>query len=205
VRPSGSESADLIACSRCQGCYPATATFFVLNKSCRNGLAGWCRTCRREYGRAWRARNQKRLRSKARAYYERVERPKTRARQLARLQRQPHKERAKILRYGILFRARELGLPIDAAHFTITRLTEMLLAQPGCPCCGRLLDVSRKFDGKKNDASPSVDRIIPSQGYVIGNVAILCWRCNNLKRDATADELECVVRWLRSVARGKKP
>jgi hypothetical protein len=26
---------------------------------------------------------------------------------------------------------------------------------------------------------------------------LICWRCNNLKRDATADELETIAQWMR--------
>jgi len=58
-----------------------------------------------------------------------------------------------------------------------------------------------KLDGKKKNNSPSIDRIVPALGYVRGNVALLCWRCNNLKRDATAAELQKVVDWMKSRSR----
>ena len=48
----------------------------------------------------------------------------------------------------------------------------------------------------KNDNAPSLDRIIPSLGYVKGNVIVISWRANHLKRDATPEELKLVAEWL---------
>lgn len=51
----------------------------------------------------------------------------------------------------------------------------------------------------RSNNSPSVDRFVPSMGYVIGNVHLICWRCNNLKRDATPEELLGVAQWMSDV------
>jgi hypothetical protein len=69
------------------------------------------------------------------------------------------------------------------------------VGKPSCECCGRRFRL-QPVNGVKSDSSPSVDRIIPSLGYVLGNVALLCWRCNNLKRNATPDELLTIAKWL---------
>lgn len=42
-------------------------------------------------------------------------------------------------------------------------------------------------------ASPSLDKITPSLGYVPGNVWVISWRANMLKNDATLQELELLV------------
>ena len=57
----------------------------------------------------------------------------------------------------------------------------------------------RQLDGKPNNASPSIDRFSPTDGYVLGNVHVICWRCNNLKRDVTSDELLMVASWMKKV------
>lgn len=43
--------------------------------------------------------------------------------------------------------------------------------------------------------APSIDRFDNNKGYEKGNVAVISWRANNLKRDATLDELQKVVKW----------
>lgn len=43
-----------------------------------------------------------------------------------------------------------------------------------------------------NGSSPSLDRIIPSLGYVPGNLVIISFRANRIKNDSTVSEL-CAV------------
>ena len=49
------------------------------------------------------------------------------------------------------------------------------------------------------DSSPSLDRINPNLGYVKGNVRIISNRANRIKSDATADEVELVLKDLRRI------
>lgn len=62
-----------------------------------------------------------------------------------------------------------------------------------CPVCSTKL-----IPGilKLHHASPTLDRIDNSIGYVPGNIRIICHRCNTLKSDATFNELTAV--WLDS-------
>lgn len=39
-------------------------------------------------------------------------------------------------------------------------------------------------------ASPTLDRIVPSRGYVRGNVVVVSYRANRLRSDATVAELQ---------------
>ena len=51
----------------------------------------------------------------------------------------------------------------------------------------------------KSDNSPSVDRLIPALGYVKGNINIISNRANRIKSDATLEEIEAIVNWLKSL------
>lgn len=61
-----------------------------------------------------------------------------------------------------------------------------------CPLLGLPLtfEIGR---GKRTDNSASLDRLDSSKGYVKGNVWVVSWRANNLKRDATLTELKMLA------------
>lgn len=85
--------------------------------------------------------------------------------------------RARSLVIVALGRGKRDGLPVDALDVIWDALGPVPEA---CPVCGRRL---RWASGKRTPASPSVDKIINTAGYVAGNVRWLCWGCNYLKRD----------------------
>lgn len=68
-----------------------------------------------------------------------------------------------------------------------------------CPVLGIPLEVGGRGEGRQGPTfnSPSVDRIDNALGYVRGNVRIISWRANMLKRDATIEELEKVLAYMR--------
>ena len=47
-----------------------------------------------------------------------------------------------------------------------------------------------------NDNSPTVDKIIFEKGYMLDNIAIICWRCNAIKGSATIKELNLLYNWM---------
>ena len=55
-----------------------------------------------------------------------------------------------------------------------------------------------KRDRVPHNDSPSLDRINPKRGYVEGNVALICFRCNKIKSDATQRELRMIADWMDS-------
>jgi hypothetical protein len=56
-----------------------------------------------------------------------------------------------------------------------------------CPILGLTLD---KSGGKRNDYTPTIDRIDPKMGYVKDNIVICSWRANKIKTNASFEELE---------------
>lgn len=63
-----------------------------------------------------------------------------------------------------------------------------------CPVLGIPLKCVAGRGG--GDSSPSLDRIIPSLGYVAGNVVVISSRANRLKNDGSLAELLAVCKWL---------
>lgn len=59
-----------------------------------------------------------------------------------------------------------------------------------CPVLGMPLVVGV---GKQTDASPSLDRIYSTRGYVRGNVQVISLKANRIKNNATLAELAAVL------------
>jgi hypothetical protein len=62
-----------------------------------------------------------------------------------------------------------------------------------CP----ILDIPLFFTpAKRTDNTPSLDRKDNSKGYMKGNVFIISWRANQIKRDATPEELRELIKYM---------
>jgi len=64
-----------------------------------------------------------------------------------------------------------------------------------CPVLGIPLKIS---DGAASFGSPTVDRVDNSKGYIPDNIAVISYRANTLKSDATLEELRAIVRYMES-------
>lgn len=92
-------------------------------------------------------------------------------------------------------RAREYGIPFD--------LVESDIVIPSvCPVYGTPFVAEPGKKGRANNTSPSLDRVIPALGYVKGNVRVISNRANNLKNNASLEDLERLVDYLRAVRDG---
>lgn len=85
-------------------------------------------------------------------------------------------------------RAKRDGIPC-----TIT-VVDIVIPET-CPVFGMPLVWSDAL----TDDKPTLDRIVPSLGYVPGNVMVISYRANHLKNDATLTELKQLVAWLESL------
>ena len=88
-------------------------------------------------------------------------------------------------------RAREKNLPFDLT----TEYLESIWTDT-CPAFGTPLDINIK---KGEEGHAQLDRITPELGYVKGNVVWLSERANRIKDDATIEDLERLVAWLKSL------
>lgn len=92
------------------------------------------------------------------------------------------------LHAGAKQRAKREGSPFDL-------LPSDIEVPSHCPVLGIEL---RRGAGAHSDASPSLDRIDPTKGYVKGNVAVISYRANRVKNDGTAEEHEAIAEFMRS-------
>jgi hypothetical protein len=88
-------------------------------------------------------------------------------------------------------RAKNKCLPFDIDNDYIRSIVPS-----HCPIFGMRLEWSTRRGGKSIalPSSPSLDRIDPSRGYVKGNVWIISNRANQIKNDASHEELKLVTK-----------
>ena len=66
-----------------------------------------------------------------------------------------------------------------------------------CPVLGIRLNYGKSTNGLLSYDTPSLDRHDHAKGYVKGNVVVMSWRANMLKRDASLDEIAMLFEYLR--------
>ena len=86
-------------------------------------------------------------------------------------------------------KCKEQGLP-----FSITA-DDLMPAPLKCPVFGFKLDWYKDGRGGADD-SPSIDRLIPEEGYVPGNVTLISLKANRIKNDSDLSELRMVADWV---------
>jgi hypothetical protein len=83
-------------------------------------------------------------------------------------------------------RAKLLDIP-----FSITE--KDIVVPEVCPVLGIPLE---RQGSKNRDAAPSVDRILPHLGYVVGNISVISQRANRIKNNATIEEIRRLLQWM---------
>jgi len=89
-------------------------------------------------------------------------------------------------------KAEKLGIP-----FNLT--PEDVLIPTHCPVLGMPLD---KESPGQSDDKPSLDRLSPELGYVKGNVKVISMKANRIKNNASVEDLEKVLIYMRGVRDG---
>jgi hypothetical protein len=101
-----------------------------------------------------------------------------------------HQSPAKALREGARYRATRDNLPFDITE-------EDIIIPAVCPVLG--IPLEQNLGGKITDNSPTLDKIVPSKGYVKGNITVMSWRANSLKKDASFEEIRKLYEWTQRV------
>ena len=87
----------------------------------------------------------------------------------------------------IRWRCKKKGIPFDETAILGLSVPEV------CPVLGIAIVIGT---GKRHPGSPSIDRNVPSRGYVAGNVAVISARANTIKNDGTAEEHRSIAAWI---------
>ena len=95
----------------------------------------------------------------------------------------------KVLLFKSKTRAKKKGLPFNLE-------VEDIVIPEKCPILGIKLKRGRGIGGPVA-SSPSLDRIVPEKGYTKGNVQVISLRANQIKSDATADEIMALAKYMK--------
>lgn len=147
-------------------------------KDVKNGVCDSCKASSRAYYKRHRKQEIERVKR-----FQNADRARTNAYKRALHRKNP----INILLQSARRRAKILGLPFNIK-------SSDLVMPDTCPVLGIKLAVS---NGHATDSSPSIDRMVPELGYVRGNVAIISHKANTIKNNATVEELEMVISWLK--------
>lgn len=94
----------------------------------------------------------------------------------------------------------EKGIPFDSELLSHDLIRVLYSELRECPACSREFD-KRNGNGR-SERCPSIDRIVPEKGYVKGNVAVICDRCNRIKSDGTIEELTNIINYIKKTESG---
>ena len=162
---------------------------------CVGGVEGQCKKCRNEHVKRWKRNNRERLAARRRELYAVTNGARHKELERLRAERVPYRTSAESLLSGMRERRRKRNLPVAMEFRSKSFVENWLRKQPHCVCCGVRFALGPK-GGIKCDASPSFDQIKAGGGYELNNTALICWRCNNIKRNYNAADLRMVASWI---------
>lgn len=98
-------------------------------------------------------------------------------------------------------RARQKNIPFDLTYEYLMSITT-----DECPVFKTpfIWGINRKGKGNAPNNSPSLDKIRPNRGYVMGNVAFISRRANKMKDDGTMREHYAIADWIWEQTHAKK-
>lgn len=185
-------------CRSCGRVFPVEGGFLKPAKHCTHGVDAWCKPCAAEYQRDYKRRNQEHLAARRRELYAGKYGEHRRTVERTRAEAYPLRATAKRLQAGVVDRSRVMGTDVPAPLRTKGYFEEWLIRQPHCECCKANFRIAARSNGRPHDRSPSIDRFDPARAYELSNIRLICWRCNNIKRNYAAEDLIRVANWMQS-------
>lgn len=185
-------------CRQCNNFYSNQKKYFNKSSRYKSGFDTLCKICKSKKNKEYRKNNNKDISNRRKLKYNNEVKPISHDIYVNQMKSDCVFWRAKILRQGMQQRSILNNLEFDATYFTVKNIKEAISEQIICPCCKILFSYESLLNGTKNPTAPSADRFDNNKGYTKDNIIFICWRCNNLKRDSTTQDLQIVINYLKS-------
>jgi hypothetical protein len=176
---------------------------FTKSSKAKDGRGSYCKECHRKYTKQWTADHLDQVKENRKAYTvanadkikadRKVYKAEHKDYFLEYGRRYANEKPEKALLYEARKRAKEFDIP-----FTIT--DKDIVIPEFCPILG--IKLVRGATDKNRDCCPSLDRITPGNGYVVGNIAVISYRANRVKNNGTTDEHRRIADWMDSQTKG---
>lgn len=150
--------------------------------SSKDGHSPWCKNCTSEVNKKYYSRSDVKQKRKEK-WQDPIYREKENKKQRLRNKNNPE---SKIINHARA-RAKKYNLEFNITYDDI-KIPDV------CPVLGIDIFVG---NGKFHDGSPTLDRIDNSKGYIKGNVKVISWRANSIKRDATLEEIDKIINYIK--------
>jgi hypothetical protein len=156
-------------CSRCK--VDKTIEDFTKDNHQRDGLRAACKSCSKETKDKYRNKPESKKKEKEAAIAWRRSNP------------------TKFMLYCAKSRAKRDDVPFSIGY-------EDIVVPDVCPILGiRIFQNLDKGTHGPSANSPSLDKIVPELGYVVGNIQVISNRANTMKQDASLDEIIALGKW----------
>lgn len=147
----------------------------------------YCKPCQTSYNRKYKEKNKEHVQQLMSVWNEKNF---SRRQEKARQYKKEYPE--KIMLGQARIRARDKGL---AFNLTEEFLRGLIVATKVCPVFGTRLSYGESR-GKQLPDSASLDRVDPTRGYIENSVRIISWRANEIKKDASKEELRQILTYM---------
>lgn len=173
-------------CTKCK--QARSLSQFNKDNSRSDGLQPWCKSCKGAKRSAERAANRLAVQRYRQEHKEEIKQRRNRKREaeLSAAKRRDLKTWPLMAIHGIRSRARKENRECSI-------LPEDIVVPDFCPVLGIPLMAGSEAP---LDNRPSVDRFDNSRGYIKDNIRVISYRANQLKRDATVDEVRRILHYM---------